>query len=70
MEPYMKDFGKIIYTTVEANFITQVEISMKENLWTTWLKALAFTNMLTAASTSATGTKTSNTASAKKNGMT
>jgi hypothetical protein len=70
MEQSMKVFGRTIFTTAEASFIMLVEISMKVNLLTIWLKALEFTNMLMVASMSATGTKINSTDLVKKNGMT
>jgi len=70
MELCMKAYGKTIFTTAEVSFIMPVETCMKVNLWTIWHKALVFINTLTAASMSATGTKTNNMASAKKSGMT
>ena len=65
----MKVSGKTIFTTDVESFIMQVVTFMKENLWTIWLKALVYINMLTVASMLATGTKTNNMDLVKKSGM-
>jgi hypothetical protein len=70
MELFMRVSGKIIFTTVEENYIMRVATFMKVSLWTIWLKALVFTNMLMGASTLGTGTKTNNMVLEKKSGMT
>ena len=70
MELFMKVSGTITCITVEVNFIMPVVIFMRVNLSTIWLKGLVSTSMLTEASMLAIGTKISNMASEKKNGMT
>ena len=69
MELSMKVSGKTIFTTDVESFIMQAVTFMKENLWTIWLKALVYINMLTVASMLATGTKTNNMDLVKKSGM-
>ena len=70
MVPYMKDYGKIICTMVVESSIMPVVTYMKVSLWMIWHRALVSTDMQTAASMSDTGTKISNTVSAKRNGTT
>ena len=69
MELSMKVSGKTIFTTDVESFIMQAVTFMKENLWTIWLKALVYINMLTVANMLATGTKTNNMDLVKKSGM-
>ena len=69
MELSMKVSGKTIFTTDVESFIMLAATFMKENLWTIWLKALVYINMLTVASMLATGTKTNNMDLVKKSGM-
>ena len=42
---FTKACGRTIYTMEEANCIMQVEIFMRENSLTIWLKALVYTDM-------------------------
>ena len=69
MELFMKDYGKIIFTMVEASFIMQVEIFMKVNLLMIWRKDLEFIDMQMEVNMLATGIKINNTALEKKYGM-
>jgi len=57
MERFMKEYGIKIYTIIEENFITQVEIYMKENSFEIWLKVLVFISTLMEVSTLAIGIK-------------
>lgn len=69
MVQFMKDFGTIICTMEEENFIMLVVISMKVNLAMIWHKALVFTNTQTEVNTLVTGTRINNMALVKKNGL-
>ena len=64
----MKEYGIKIYTIIEENFITQVEIYMKENSFEIWLKVLVFISTLMEVSTLAIGIKINKMDLVKNNG--
>lgn len=66
---FMKDYGKIIYTMGEENYIMLVGIFMKVNLLMIWHKDSVFTDMLMGANMLDIGTKTSSMDLEKKSGM-
>ena len=64
----MKEFGTKICTIIEVNYITRVEIFMKENSLKIWRKVLGFISMPMEANILAIGIKINKMDLARNNG--
>ena len=65
----MKEFGTKICTIIEVNYITRVEIFMKENSLKIWRKVLGFISMPMEANILAIGIKINKMGLARNNGV-